>query len=136
MKEFITRRHFIKYLLSNATLLTIGNVAFSGQLKWPSSKTICPVCHFPFDFIEQNNFFDSVAWVDSFCPNCGVNLRTQKHTIKCDQYFRCRHEKLLTKEKKRNSRSECEVCWNIPFRAEENWRSNEKPWINLNDLNF
>jgi anaerobic selenocysteine-containing dehydrogenase len=136
MKNHINRRHFIKYVLSNAALLTMGNLAFSGQLKWPSSKTTCPNCHFSCDFRRQNSFFDSIPRVESYCPNCGINLQTLNHNIKCDQYLRCFHERLLSKEKNPNSQRACDVCWNIPFRAMEIAQKSEKPWINLSDLNF
>jgi hypothetical protein len=105
----------------------MGVSAFSGQLTWPSSETTCPNCHLP---------FDSFPWVASYCHNCGINLRTLKHNIQCDQYVQCRQEKFLAKKKNQNNPGVCEVCWNIPFRAIETGTYSEKPWINLNELNF
>jgi hypothetical protein len=136
MKKHITRRHFIKYILSNTIVLTMGNLAFSGQVKWPSSKTTCPKCHFPCDFKQQNSFFDSIAQVESYCQNCGINLKTLKHNIKCDQYVQCSQKQLLSKEKSLNNQRACDVCWNIPFRAVEAVQNYDKPWINLSILNF
>jgi hypothetical protein len=127
MKRYITRRHFIKCVLSNATFLTMSVSAFPGQLTWPSSETTCPNCRFPCDFFP---------WIDSYCHNCGINLRTLKHHIKCDQYVQCRQKKLPANEKNQNNQSACDVCWNIPFRTIETGTYSEKPWINLNELNF
>jgi hypothetical protein len=127
MKRYITRRHFIKYVLSNATFLTMGVSAFSGPLIWLSSKTTCPSCHFP---------CDSLPWVESYCHNCGINLRTRKHHIQCDLYIQCRQEKLPAKEKNQNNPNICDACWNIPFRTNEIDNYSGKPWINLNELKF
>jgi hypothetical protein len=136
MKKLITRRDFIKYVLSNVTLLTAGNLAFSGQFECVSSNKTCPKCHFPYDFTRKNIFSDSIAWVESYCPNCGISLRTLKHNINCDQYARCRHQEFLANEKNRNSQDVCGVCWKIPFATKESRQYTKKPWINLNELNF
>jgi hypothetical protein len=135
MQKFISRRHFLKYLLSNGSLLIIGNVTFAGQLQCFSSNT-CPQCHFPCDSIKRNIIFESMMEIGSYCPNCGINLLTQKHDIKCDQYFKCRQEKQQDRKKNQTDQNECTVCWNIPFLAKETIPFNEKPMINLCDLKF
>jgi hypothetical protein len=136
MKKLITRRHFIKYMLSNATLLTMGNLAFSGQNLWLSAKNACPECHTPCDFLRPDFLFESQGFFESYCPNCGINLGTLKHDVKCDHYNYCRQEKLLRNEKGRSSRSICGVCFNVPFLSQKARHHTEKPGLNLSALNF
>ncbi len=136
MKKFITRRHFIKYLLSNATLLTMGNLAFSGQNVWLSAKNACPECHAPGDFLRPDFLFESQVGVESYCPNCGINLRTLKHDVTCDHYFNCWQKKILQNEKGRNNHGMCGVCFNVPFQSQKAGQQTEKPGLNLSALNF
>ncbi|MFO8083644.1 MAG: hypothetical protein R6U27_04910 [Desulfobacterales bacterium] len=115
----------------------MGNIAFAGHFKKLSSTILCPKCRFPSDFESQNNIFlAGFPRIDLYCPNCGINLRTQKHDVKCDQYFQCYQKEQLRKEKNLNNSCPWKFCWNIPFQTKETWQYSGKPVINLNDINF
>jgi len=84
MKKALTRRQFIKS--------TAGTVAGLGVTGFPLSamaETHCLSCG---ALIKQSQRISLIPLgIDalSYCPNCGVSLRTHSHEIECSDYEHC-----------------------------------------------
>ncbi len=136
MAKNITRRHFIKYLLTNATLLTLGHTAFSSQHRLSFAHVICPECHASLEFLRHDNLSESSLHQRNYCPNCGINLISLGYDIRCDRYFHCQQKQHSQKNTDPFTSGVCTVCFKIPFHSEEIRRYTGKPGLNLSDLIF
>ncbi len=96
----------------------------------------CPKCNFSCDFATQNIYFGSIESDEFYCPNCGISLTTLNHNINCNHYAKCQQEEILGNEMNPKRQDVNRLCWMIPFGTKKSFQYTNKPWINLNELNF
>jgi hypothetical protein len=129
MGKEITRRQFLRDTLGTTATLSAGLFLVPGiNLKETVQCKNCGAVN-----IHNRSYSNYLKYRGNsmVCHDCGVNLRTLKHDIKCLNYQ-------LFSEKNQDDKYLCHLpeCCQIPFPNHKYLKKTRKPYFPIKDLKF